>query len=196
MAAVGCIGENVSVCKHRPPTQSSCSSRSTNTHTKSNHLKYRSRSISMCHTLCSASQSRSAKRFRHRSHCNGFRAQTRRRCRANADFNENVLLQLFESQNAQLRRELEEIVSLCMILCIVGIEIVLRLLLLSTSLTNSLKLSVVVVDCCCCRNNLHRHHRSSIEVDVVSFFRDDEDRLNTETIFGVDRKKLECVCRG
>jgi hypothetical protein len=54
-----------------------------------------------------------------------------------------------ESQNAQLRCELEENSSLCMTLCIVGIEIVLRLLLstLSTLLTNSLKLSVVVVDC-------------------------------------------------
>jgi hypothetical protein len=33
---------------------------------------------SMCHTLCSASQSRSGKRFRPRSHCNGMRAHVRR----------------------------------------------------------------------------------------------------------------------
>jgi hypothetical protein len=48
-------------------------------------------------------------------------------------------------KNAQRQHELEDVVSLCMILCIVDIRIVLRLLLLSSSLTNSLKMSVVVV---------------------------------------------------
>jgi hypothetical protein len=76
-----------------------------------------------------------------------------------------------------LRHEVEDRAWSDMILCIVGIEIVLRLLLLSTLLRNSLKLSVVVVGCCCEEQiviGTTVHQSKLMLVSIFRVFEDDE----------------------